>query len=138
MANTPSLVSNLMVRGPFACNAVLLTHRAVGLDDMSADLVAALGKADGLMKVPYAGSVAFNLPKNELFSHRIFLDAKSSHNHSFFSLTTHRPIDISGVLRGNAAEAEEVSSDTSSTASGSTPPKKKSKKPKAKVFMIRY
>lgn len=65
MANTPSLVSNLLVRGPFACNAVLLTHRAVGLDDMSADLVAALGKADGLMKIYYAGTVASYVIENE-------------------------------------------------------------------------
>jgi hypothetical protein len=46
-----------------------LTYSAVELDDMSADLVAALAKADGLMKVPYAGAVAFNLlKKNVSFS----------------------------------------------------------------------
>ena len=65
MANSTNLVANLMVRGPFASNAVLLSHKNVILEEFSGDLVSGLSKADGLMKVPYAGTVGEQLTDKE-------------------------------------------------------------------------
>jgi hypothetical protein len=49
-------------------------------------------------------------------------------------LKSRHPIDISDFLRGNAIKDEELSSETSSTGRRFILPKKKPKKPNAKVF----